>query len=57
MAVTNASGGLNPEYAVGDITLLNDVCTNYRSVARVLTRHLAHLLSRFRWHASIAWPE
>lgn len=57
MAVTNASGGLNPEYAVGDITLLNDVCTNYRSVARVLTRQLAHLPSRFRWHASIAWPE
>lgn len=24
--MTNAAGGLNPEYAVGDIMLLNDVC-------------------------------
>lgn len=28
MTVTNASGGLNPEYAVGDIVLLHDVCMN-----------------------------
>jgi len=28
MTVTNASGGLNPEYAVGDIVLLHDVCLN-----------------------------
>lgn len=26
--VTNAAGGLNPEYAVGDITVLNDVCNS-----------------------------
>jgi purine nucleoside phosphorylase len=25
MIVTNAAGGLNPEYVVGDIVLLNDV--------------------------------
>jgi purine nucleoside phosphorylase len=24
--VTNAAGGLNQDYAVGDIVLLNDVC-------------------------------
>ena len=24
--VTNAAGGLNPEYSVGDIVMLNDVC-------------------------------
>lgn len=26
MAVTNAAGGLNSDYQVGDIVLLNDVC-------------------------------
>ena len=25
--VTNAAGGLNSEYAVGDIVVLNDVCS------------------------------
>lgn len=25
MLMTNASGGLNPDYAVGDIVILNDV--------------------------------
>lgn len=25
LAVTNAAGGLNPDYAVGDIVVLNDV--------------------------------
>lgn len=32
--MTNASGGLNPEYAVGDITLLNDVCASYECGTR-----------------------
>lgn len=27
--VTNAAGGLNPEYAVGDLVLLNDVCFTF----------------------------
>lgn len=29
--MTNAAGGLNSEYAVGDIVLLNDVCSIYFS--------------------------
>jgi hypothetical protein len=24
--VTNAAGGLNPEYEVGDVVVINDVC-------------------------------
>lgn len=38
MIVTNAAGGLNPDYNVGDIVLLNDVCRLLHIDECVLTR-------------------
>jgi len=53
--VTNASGGLNPEYAVGDIVLLHDVCLNpLRQKRNGSDKLKAHLLGWIGWTASSA---
>lgn len=41
--VTNAAGGLNPDYAVGDIVLLNDVNPFPNLVCLLSNRRTAYL--------------
>ena len=40
--LTNAAGALNPDYSIGDIVIINDVCTSLRSNWPMLTlsKHL-----------------
>lgn len=47
--VTNASGGLNPDYEVGDIVVLNDV-----SISRILSS--SYDIARPRCIDLTTWP-
>lgn len=54
--VTNAAGGLNPEYAVGDLVLLNDVCFIFLNgiyIVLIPTLLLISIFSLPVWQAHI----
>ena len=55
-SVTNAAGGLNKNYAVGDIVVLNDVSLVRLLAVEDLTP-VAHQPRRFSGNPSVTWAK
>ena len=57
--VTNAAGGLNSEYKVGDLVILNDVSGSVRQLFEFSFSHviLASQSRRSIWNSSITWAK